>query len=122
MSAEPTTNPGIEDDWPSWRRLPSRRGSVPVRTTLPIESAYLGAIDREVAAGRARSRADFIDRAIRNELRRREEAAVDAEFIAAAGDPQLEELDRQLMAEFAGTDREAWASLDREHGPYNAAR
>lgn len=114
--AESTSDPFTS--WPEWRRAPRECGSQALRTTLPLNRDLLAAIDREILAGRARSRSEFINAAILGELRSRERAAIDASIRLMASDPAYRAEMRQIDAEFAAADAESWAAIDAEHGPY----
>jgi hypothetical protein len=46
-----------------------------------------------------------------------ERAAIDAEILALANDPEYLAMDRQLAKEFETSDREVWSMLDEEFGP-----
>jgi hypothetical protein len=46
-----------------------------------------------------------------------ERAAIDAEILAIADDPEYLAFDAQISAEFETSDREVWSLLDDEFGP-----
>ena len=57
--------------------------------------------------------------AVETELRRRERAAIDAEFALMATDPEYQAETAQIMRDFDGADRETWAKelmATDEHG------
>jgi metal-responsive CopG/Arc/MetJ family transcriptional regulator len=90
-----------------------------VRTTISIPDDLLKQADRLVAEGCARNRNDLLVEALRQDIRRREREAIDAAFYAAMNDPELMAEEEQIMKEFEGADREAWAMIDEEYGPYD---
>jgi metal-responsive CopG/Arc/MetJ family transcriptional regulator len=77
------------------------------RTTTALPDDLLAAVDRAVQEGAARSRNEFIARALAHELRLREEAAIDAQFAAMADDTAYVALSKRLEDEFGATDWEA---------------
>jgi len=77
------------------------------RTTIALPDDLLAAVDRAVQEGAARSRNEFIARALAHELRLREEAAIDAQFAAMADDTAYVALSKRLEDEFGATDGEA---------------
>jgi len=97
-------------------RNASRRTTV--RTTVALSADLLAFVDGEVAEGRAESRNELVNEALGRELRRRRSEAIDCQILAASSDPDLLAMDRGVMTEFEAVDREEWATLDEEHGPY----
>ncbi|MGQ9635631.1 MAG: CopG family ribbon-helix-helix protein [Bryobacteraceae bacterium] len=75
-------------------------------TTLALPPDLLAAVDRLVQEGRAPSRDELIARALRRELAEVRRAALDAEFRHMADDADYQTEARQILAEFAGADRE----------------
>jgi metal-responsive CopG/Arc/MetJ family transcriptional regulator len=71
----------------------------------------LAAVDRLVRAGSAPNRNQFITVAVETELRRRELAAIDAEFALMAADPDYQTETAGIMRDFEGADRETWENL-----------
>ena len=57
-----------------------------VRTTLALPADLLSAVDQAVQAGHARSRNEFVARALQRELAAQQRAAIDAAFAAMAED------------------------------------
>ena len=55
-----------------------------VRTTLALPADLLAAVDQAVQAGHARSRNEFVARALQRELAAQQRAAIDAAFAAMA--------------------------------------
>ena len=81
------------------------------RTTVALPADLLGAVDRLVRTGSVANRNQFITLAIETELRRRERAAIDAEFALMASDPDYQAEAAQILRDFDASDREAWADL-----------
>ena len=81
------------------------------RTTVALPADVLGAVDRLVRTGSVANRNQFITLAVETELRRRERAAIDAEFALMASDPEYQAEAAQIMRDFDGADRETWADL-----------
>ncbi|MEK7407014.1 MAG: ribbon-helix-helix protein, CopG family [Acidobacteriota bacterium] len=84
----------------------------PTVLTLPAE--LLAAVDRLVGAGRARSRDELIERALRRELADAGRSAVDAEFGHMANDTEYQREARQILAEF---DQSDWETLNQDPHP-----
>jgi len=78
-----------------------------VRTMLTIPQDILNAVDQVVSNGRARSRDEFVASALRRELQRIADAAIDAEFAGMADDVDYQAEARQIADEFACADWEA---------------
>jgi metal-responsive CopG/Arc/MetJ family transcriptional regulator len=78
-----------------------------VRTTLALPADLLAAVDQAVQAGHARSRNDFVARALQRELAAQQRAAIDAAFAAMAEDTAYQAEAQVLTEVFAQTDWEA---------------
>jgi hypothetical protein len=74
----------------------------------------VAAVDRLVQEGRARSREELIESALRRELAAMRRAALDAEFLPMADDADYQKEARQILAEFAQAD---WETLGEELEP-----
>jgi metal-responsive CopG/Arc/MetJ family transcriptional regulator len=61
-----------------------------IRTTLNLPAELLEATDRVVSEGKAKSRNEFVARAIRNELATQKRAEIDAEFAHMAKDTEYQ--------------------------------
>ena len=83
-------------------------------TTLELPSDLLAALDRMVQEGRARSRDQLIENALRRELAELRRSAVDAEFRCMAEDADYLREVHQILGEFARAD---WESLQEEPPP-----
>ncbi len=83
--------------------------STPIRTTLALPAELLEAVDKLVEQGKARSRNDLVANAVRHELAALERATLDAAFQRMATDTDYQVEARQVLAEFARSDWEAWA-------------
>ena len=81
------------------------------RTTVALPAELLGAVDRLIHAGSAANRNQFIALAVETELRRRERAAIDAEFAPMAADAGYQAETAGIMRDFDAPDRETWADL-----------
>jgi metal-responsive CopG/Arc/MetJ family transcriptional regulator len=81
------------------------------RTTVALPGELLAAVDRLVHKGSAPNRNQFIALAVETELRRRERAAIDAEFALMAADPDYQAEAAQVMRDFDASDRETWENL-----------
>ena len=79
-----------------------------IRTTLALPADLLEAVDRLIEQGKARSRNDLIAHALRRELATLKRAVLDAEFRQMETDADYQREARQILAEFAQSDREAW--------------
>lgn len=75
-----------------------------VRTTVALPDALLGAVDRAVQDGKAKSRNELISNALRHELAALERSAIDAAFARMSEDRELQEEAR----EFSNSDWEAF--------------
>lgn len=87
--------------------------SAVARTTLTLPADLLERVDRAVRQGRARSRNAFVARAVERDLVHQERAAIDAAFASMADDEDYLVESRQLDAEFAGADAEAFRLAER---------
>ena len=76
--------------------------------TVALPGDLVAAVDRLVEEGRARSRDELIESALRRELAETHRAELDAEFGHMANDPDYQEEARLILAEFARADWEAW--------------
>ena len=83
-------------------------------TTVELPSDLLLAVDTVIREGRARSREEFVQSAIRRELTELHRSAVDAEFRYMAEDAEYQQEARHILAEFAGAD---WESLHLDAQP-----
>jgi metal-responsive CopG/Arc/MetJ family transcriptional regulator len=81
------------------------------RTTVALPMELLGAVDRQIRAGSAANRNQFIALAVEAELQRRERAAIDAEFALMATDAEYQAEAAGIMSDFDASDRETWAGL-----------
>ena len=81
--------------------MPARK----VRTTVALSADLLEAVDAFVQEGVAESRNDFLERAIRQQLKDSRRAAIDAEFAGMAED-RLGSLDPGHFADFIIVDRD----------------
>jgi metal-responsive CopG/Arc/MetJ family transcriptional regulator len=78
-----------------------------IRTTLALPAALLAAVDQAVQAGHARSRNEFIAKALQRELAAQQRAAIDAAFAAMAEDPTYHTEAQALTEAFDQADWEA---------------
>jgi metal-responsive CopG/Arc/MetJ family transcriptional regulator len=78
-----------------------------IRTTLTLPVELLEATDRAVSEGKAKSRNEFVARAIRNELAVQKRAKIDAEFAQMANDAEYLAAVEIINQEFACSDWEA---------------
>jgi metal-responsive CopG/Arc/MetJ family transcriptional regulator len=78
--------------------MPARK----VRTTVTLSADLLEAVDAVVQEGVAESRNDFLDRAIRKQLKDSRRAAIDAEFAGMAEDRAYREEAIEVAEELAG--------------------
>jgi metal-responsive CopG/Arc/MetJ family transcriptional regulator len=81
------------------------------RTTVAMPGELLAAVDRLVRSGSTPNRNQFITLAVETELRRRELAAIDAEFALMADDPDYQTEAARIMRDFEAADRETWENL-----------
>jgi Arc/MetJ-type ribon-helix-helix transcriptional regulator len=82
-------------------------------TTLALSSDLLAAIDRVVQEGRARSRDELVEGALRRELATLRRSALDAEFRHMADDVEYQRDVHQILGEFAQAD---WETFQEEPG------
>ena len=85
------------------------------RTTVALPADLLGAIDGLIGTGSVANRNQFITLAVETELRRRERAAIDAEFALMAADPDYQAEAALIMRDFDASDRETWVDLALGH-------
>ncbi len=78
-----------------------------VRTTVAIAADVLEAIDGAIREGLARSRNEFLNLALKNQLAASRRAAVDAAFAGMADDPDYQHEALQIAAEFENADHES---------------
>ena len=83
-------------------------------TTLSLPSDLLAAVDKVVREGRARSRDELVESALRLQLAELRRSALDAEFRHMADDVDYQRDVHQIRGEFAQAD---WETLDEEAGP-----
>ncbi|HEX3551956.1 MAG TPA: ribbon-helix-helix domain-containing protein [Thermoanaerobaculia bacterium] len=84
-----------------------------VRTTVALSADLLEAMDAVVEKGKAESRNDFLERAIRKQLAASRRAAIDAEFARMASDRTYQEEAVQVEDELAETSWEALRAAER---------
>ena len=84
-----------------------------VRATVALPEDLLGAVDLVVREGRARSRNEFLSKALRRELAELERAHIDEAFEAMAEDPFYRTEAEDLAGEF---DRASWEALRAVEG------
>lgn len=75
-------------------------------TILALPSDLLEAVDKMVQEGRAHSRDELVESALRHELASSRRKAVDAEFEHMASDADYRNEVHQILAEFAQADSE----------------
>jgi Arc/MetJ-type ribon-helix-helix transcriptional regulator len=98
-----------------------RKAQTHTRTTLSLPTEQLEKVDEEVREGRVPSRNEFVRYAIAMELWRREQAAIDAEILRLAHDPEFEAEAQQIMKEFRWADAETAKLIDEEYGPWDGS-
>lgn len=79
------------------------------RTTVAIDDRLLEAVDSAVKAGKARSRNDFLARALQRELSLARREAIDAAFAGMASDPVYRREAQEISEELVAADWEALA-------------
>ncbi len=84
-----------------------------VRTTVSLPADLVEKADALVRAGYARSRAELLSEALREEVRRLEREQVDARIREMAWDEEALSENRRVHAEFEHADRETWSTIDR---------
>lgn len=77
------------------------------RTTITLPTDLLAATDLAVAVGRAKSRNEFVERAIRRELTAQKRAEIDAALMEMSIDPGYHAEVMQMEVEFATAQWEA---------------
>jgi Arc/MetJ-type ribon-helix-helix transcriptional regulator len=83
-------------------------------TTLALPSDLLAAVDKVVQEGRARSRDELVESALRLRLAELRRSALDAEFRHMADDVDYQRDVHQILGEFAQAD---WETFHEEPGP-----
>ena len=83
-------------------------------TTLALPSDLLAAVDKVVQEGRARSREELVESALRRQLAELRRSALDAEFRHMADDVDYQKDVHQILREFAQAD---WETFHEEPGP-----
>ena len=83
-------------------------------TTLALPSDLLAAVDKVVQEGRAGSRDELVESALRRQLAELRRSALDAEFQHMADDADYQWEVQQILGEFARAD---WNPLDEEPCP-----
>lgn len=78
-----------------------------VRTTLTLPKDLLEAADKAVQAGKAKSRNEFVARALRRELAAQKRAEIDAALVEMASDVEYQTEILQMETEFAPAQWEA---------------
>ncbi len=78
-----------------------------IRTTLTLPVELLEATDRAVSEGKAKSRNEFVARAISNELAVQKRAEIDAAFAEMKNDSEYQAEVKIIDREFARSDWEA---------------
>jgi Arc/MetJ-type ribon-helix-helix transcriptional regulator len=86
-------------------------------TTLALPLDLLAAVDKVVQEGRARSRDELVEGALRRELAALRRSAVDAEFRYMADDVEYQRDVYQILGEFVQAD---WETL--QDGPGQGAK
>ena len=83
-------------------------------TTLALPLDLLAAVDKLVQEGRARSREELVENALRRQLAELRRSALDAEFRHMADDVDYQREAHQILGEFARAD---WEALHEELRP-----
>jgi Arc/MetJ-type ribon-helix-helix transcriptional regulator len=83
-------------------------------TTLALPTDLLAAVDKVIQEGRARSRDELVESALRRQLAELRRSAMDAEFRHMADDIDYQRDVHQILGEFAQAD---WETLHEEPGP-----
>ena len=83
-------------------------------TTLTLPSDLLAAVDKVVQEGRARSRDELAENAVRRQLTELRRSALDAEFRHMADDVDYQRDVQQILGEFAQAD---WETLHEDPRP-----
>ena len=87
--------------------------------TVALPSDLLAAVDKVVQEGRARSRDELVENALRRQLAELRRSALDAEFRHMADDVEYQRDVHQILGEFAQGD---WETLHEEPGPRTTDR
>jgi metal-responsive CopG/Arc/MetJ family transcriptional regulator len=83
-----------------------------VRTTVALSADLLEAVDTEVQEGKADSRNEFLETALRHELAARRRAEIDAEFSQMASDLGYQSEALEIAEEFELASWEALGSAE----------
>jgi metal-responsive CopG/Arc/MetJ family transcriptional regulator len=83
------------------------------RTTIALPEDLLAAIDAEIRKGHARSREEFLEAAIMNQVATLHRVSVDRQFAAMAADSAYLKEALQISEEFSAADWEALQSGER---------
>ena len=83
-------------------------------TTVALPSDLLAAVDKVVQEGRAGSRDELVESALRRQLAELRRSALDAEFQHMADDADYQRDVHQILGEFAQAE---WNPLDEEPCP-----
>lgn len=98
----------------SKRASGERRPQALRRTTVALPNDLLNAVDRAVRAGKARSRAELLIRALQRELYAERRAEIDAAFLEMANDPDYQREALRITEEFRFADWEALQQGQRQ--------
>ncbi len=93
-------------------KLASNMQNTPTRTTIALPAALLAATDRAILEGKAKSRNEFIAKAIQRELALMRRAEIDADIAQMAQDPEYQAEVLQMEAEFAVAQWEAFQPVE----------
>lgn len=88
-------------------------GKGTLRTTVTLPSSLLAAVDAAVESGKARSRNEFLARALERELAEMQRAAIDAAFSGMARDEEYQREATAIAAEFSSADWDAFRSSEK---------
>ncbi len=86
-----------------------------IRTTVAVAANLLAAVDAAVKKGAARSRNEFLETALRNQLAADKRKEIDAAFAEMGGDADYQREACQVAEEFAASDWEAWQASEKEN-------
>jgi Arc/MetJ-type ribon-helix-helix transcriptional regulator len=84
-----------------------------VKTTVALPAELLEAADQAVREGKAANRDELVATALRHELLALSRATIDADFAEMANDEEYQQEARQIMAEFAQADLEAFRLAEK---------
>jgi metal-responsive CopG/Arc/MetJ family transcriptional regulator len=84
------------------------------RTTIALPAALLAATDKAILEGKAKSRNEFIARAIQHELALMRRAEIDADIAQMAQDHEYQAEVLQMEAEFAVAQWEAFQTVESQ--------